>query len=99
MKSIKPSVKPKLVSKIRRTKVQAYGTRMQWSEMVAAVKRRDGHKCRICGTTENLQVDHIIPVSKGGRTILPNLWTLCAYHHSQRPGHKQAKGLILSSVK
>lgn len=41
---------------------------------------RDGHRCRVCGNTaqvEPLHVDHIIPISKGGRSDLDNLQTLC----------------------
>lgn len=45
------------------------------------VLRRDGYRCRICGATASdgvkLHVDHIIPVSKGGKTTLSNLQTLC----------------------
>jgi hypothetical protein len=38
---------------------------------------RDGARCRRCRTVANLEVDHIIPVSKGGRTDESNLQTLC----------------------
>lgn len=45
------------------------------------VLKRDGFRCQICGSTAQdgvkLHVDHIIPVSKGGRTTLDNLRTLC----------------------
>lgn len=45
------------------------------------VLRRDDFKCKICGATADdgvkLHVDHIIPVSKGGKTELSNLQTLC----------------------
>lgn len=45
------------------------------------VMRRDGFRCQICGATAQegakLHVDHIIPVSKGGKTELSNLRTLC----------------------
>lgn len=87
--------KAKTVSKVRRTSVQAYGTRSDWDKIKAAVKQRDGHKCRLCPATTYLQVDHIIPISKGGRTVMYNLWTLCADCHAKRPGHKAAKHLIL----
>ena len=42
---------------------------------------RDGFRCQICGATQQdgykLHVDHIVPVSKGGRTEPGNLRTLC----------------------
>jgi len=90
-----PKVGPKMVAKIRRTRTQAYGTRAEWTAVASSVKQRDGHRCRKCSGTKFLQVDHIIPTSKGGRTTMSNLWTLCDICHSNRPGHKQAKHLIL----
>lgn len=90
-----PKVGPKMVSKIRRTQTQAYGDRKSWSKTSLAVKTRDGFRCRLCPRTTDLQVDHIIPVSRGGLTIMRNLWTLCAICHSKRPGHRVAKALIL----
>lgn len=91
-----PKVGPKMVSKIRRTKKQSYGTLKEWAVITEAVKRRDGFKCRKCSATDYLQVDHIVPVSKGGRSVMTNLWTLCDLCHSRRPGHKRARSLILS---
>ena len=50
----------------------------------ARVLIRDNCQCRMCGTsplkdpTVTLQVDHIVPWSKGGRTVPGNLQTLCA---------------------
>lgn len=46
-----------------------------------AVLKRDKYTCQHCGATKNdgvlLHVDHIVPVSKGGKTELTNLQTLC----------------------
>jgi hypothetical protein len=44
------------------------------------IMERDGFRCCICGRTAKetkLEVDHRIPVSKGGTDSLDNLWTLC----------------------
>ena len=41
------------------------------------VWRRDGGACVSCGTKQNLQFDHLIPVSRGGATTVKNLQLLC----------------------
>ena len=47
------------------------------------IKDRDNHTCCICGNSTHmepnllLEIDHIIPVSKGGQTSEENLQTLC----------------------
>ena len=38
---------------------------------------RDGGSCRRCHSTRNLEVDHIVPVSRGGVSAEDNLETLC----------------------
>ena len=43
----------------------------------AAVLVRDGGRCRKCRRAINLEMDHIVPVSKGGKTEESNLQTLC----------------------
>ena len=45
--------------------------------MRAAVLVRDGGRCRKCMRAINLEMDHIVPVSKGGKTEESNLQTLC----------------------
>lgn len=47
------------------------------------IKKRDNFTCRTCGNSIYvepnllLEIDHIIPVAKGGRTVEDNLQTLC----------------------
>ena len=46
------------------------------------VMKRDGFRCVLCGRGADngvkLHVDHILPVSKGGKTVMNNLRTLCS---------------------
>lgn len=44
------------------------------------IMKRDSFSCLLCGATskdDNLEIDHIIPISKGGKTEKYNLKTLC----------------------
>lgn len=53
------------------------------NDLREAIKRRDNYTCCICGNSVLnepnllLEVDHIIPISKGGKTEASNLQTLC----------------------
>jgi 5-methylcytosine-specific restriction endonuclease McrA len=46
------------------------------------ILKRDSYRCQICGARASddmtLEVDHRIPVAKGGLNTDDNLWTLCA---------------------
>lgn len=53
-----------------------------------AVFQRDAGKCqfklergKICGSTYQVELDHIVPVSKGGRSTYVNLRCLCRVHN------------------
>ena len=59
-----------------------YQRRIMTDSLRYDVMKRDGFRCVICGQTAKdgvkLHVDHIRPVSKGGKTELSNLRTLCS---------------------
>lgn len=49
------------------------------NELRQEIFERDGYTCVNCGSTEkeSLEIDHIKPISKGGKTEPDNLQTLC----------------------
>ena len=48
------------------------------NRMRFAIYERDHYRCRKCGRkTNDLEVDHIIPIAKGGKSTFDNLQTLC----------------------
>ncbi len=49
------------------------------------VWKRDKGKCVICGSTNNLHFDHILPYSKGGSSLVAeNIQLLCARHNLEK---------------
>ena len=72
-----------LVEKIRWTKSAAGQRALMTAKLRGYIKERDGYACLQCGVSLAsephllLEVDHIVPVSKGGLSTLENLQTLC----------------------
>lgn len=57
-------------------------TRLIPSEVKKEVWKRDGGKCVICGSIENLHFDHELPFSKGGTSLTAkNVRLLCMKHN------------------
>jgi len=46
--------------------------------------RLHGEKCLCCGSDEYISLDHIIPISKGGKNKVDNLQPLCKYCNSKK---------------
>lgn len=62
--------------------VEVPHTRLIPTHVKIEVWRRDGGRCVLCGSTENLHFDHDIPFSKGGSSITAaNVRLLCAKHN------------------
>ena len=59
----------------------AYERAMVTDSLRYDIFKRDGFRCQICGRSQKdgvvLRLDHIVPVSKGGKTVPSNLRTLC----------------------
>ena len=71
--------------------VDNYGA--DWREICKRVIERDQNVCVLCGNKRDrilykLEVHHILPLSKGGRTAMNNLMSLCSdIHHPSRHAH------------
>lgn len=72
-----------LSEKIKFNKSAAGQRALMTSTLRERIKQRDHYTCRYCGASITnephllLEIDHIIPVSKGGMTTEDNLQTLC----------------------
>ena len=72
-----------LSDKIKFNKSAAGQRALMTSKLREHIKERDHFTCRICGLSVEqephllLEIDHIVPVSKGGLTTEDNLQTLC----------------------
>ena len=66
----------------------------KWQQARAAARRLDGERCTNCGSSEQLQVHHIVPLAKGGKKFaLSNLTTLCSDCHADvGGGGKRTRG-------
>ena len=60
-------------------------TRIIPSEVKKEVWKRDGGKCVLCGSTENLHFDHDLPFSRGGTSLTArNIRLLCMRHNLEK---------------
>ncbi|GMA33185.1 HNH endonuclease [Litorihabitans aurantiacus] len=72
-----------LSQKIRYRKSAAGQRSLMTARLREYIKARDGYACRYCRVSVQqephllLEVDHIVPVSRGGLSIVENLQTLC----------------------
>jgi 5-methylcytosine-specific restriction endonuclease McrA len=57
---------------------------MRYKEFLTDLEKRHGLICVACGGTEDLQLDHVNPVSLGGFSVLENLQLLCHSCNSKK---------------
>lgn len=48
-----------------------------WRRLRETVFERDGRECTYCGATDDLAVDHVVPLARGGTNDLGNLTPAC----------------------
>ncbi len=76
------------------TVLSEYHSKKQRSLMTKELREqiafRDGYRCQICGKYMpdgvGLHIDHIIPVSKGGKSVPSNLQVLCSKCNGRKSG-------------
>ena len=62
-----------------------------WRLLRMKTLHRDGFRCRHCGKAGKLEVDHILPIWKGGTDREENLQTLCRADHLRKTRRENAK--------
>ena len=72
----------------------------QWTVLRRRVLKRDGYRCTRCGRSPRkvwglrLEVHHVRPVHRGGKSVIENLRTLCREchlaHHRVHNNRRQA---------
>lgn len=83
MPELLKNVRAEIGYKLSKTEHSKTQRNAMTNDLREAIKKRDNYTCCLCGNSifkePNLllEVDHIIPVSKGGRTEAGNLQTLC----------------------
>ena len=68
---------------LKNRQTREYQRKIMTDSLRYDVMKRDGFRCVLCGASAKegakLHVDHIIPVSRGGKTEMQNLRTLCEH--------------------
>lgn len=70
---------------VRRAEALAYTSRIAVRKQVFGIH---GKKCKRCGDTKHLQLDHIVPVVRGGVDEISNLQPLCRSCNAKKGAKK-----------
>lgn len=61
---------------VARLKREGYDPIHTLDEWMALLAKHEG-KCAVCGSTDDICIDHVIPLSKGGTDAIENIQPLC----------------------
>ncbi len=67
----------------RRARIAGVGGNVTREEWRAILERHD-HKCAYCGSPNDITMDHVIPISRGGRHVAENLVPACRPCNSRK---------------
>ena len=76
--------KERLRQKIKEAKRRDRVSKKSFVILPKEIKKIYSSLCIFCGSKENIAADHIIPISKGGRTSIGNLQPLCKTCNSSK---------------
>jgi 5-methylcytosine-specific restriction endonuclease McrA len=64
------------------------------SYLINRIAKREGTiaQCRVCHTTQDLTIDHIIPLSAGGSNLMSNKQILCSNHNRCKGSYVPTNG-------
>ncbi len=79
LKTIHGQEKKRVLTKVRRSQFEK-----NREQITLALIERDGYECKQCKTQNDLTIDHILPISKGGSDQLENLRFLCRTCNSKK---------------
>ena len=64
----------------------------RWANVRHSILERDGYRCRECGRAGRLEVDHVLPLKRGGDPYaLGNLQALCRACHIRKTSRENTR--------
>ncbi|MFK0295486.1 HNH endonuclease [Streptomyces sp. NPDC090442] len=63
-----------------------------WTQRRLHVLHRDRRRCYRCGSPQATEVDHIVPVARGGSDDLVNLAAICRSCHRTKTAEESRQG-------
>jgi len=82
IKTVEDIIKLPAVMKLIKLIRTIYRTKVPFSKKNVMI--RDSHTCQYCGTHERLTIDHVVPVSKGGKSVFENCVAACKECNSKK---------------